>query len=860
MPKRLYATLICILTALPATAENPPDNMKLRAIRTSETITVDGKLSESTWHSPGFAGLTQQDPVQGVKPSQETEIWIAYDDVALYFAARMRDRNPDSIMARLVRRDFIWGDPSDGCVFYIDSYHDHRNGYFFYVSAAGTLADGIIENDLKQPNDLSWDGVWDGAALVDSQGYCVEMKIPFSQLRFKEGSDQVWGVDAERYISRRNETDMIVYTPRNESRFVSRFPDLEGIEGITPPGRFEVMPYVTTRAEYIGHDRNDPFNRDQRYIPGVGLDFKAGLGRSLTVVGTVNPDFGQVEVDPANVNLTDVEYLFDEKRPFFTEGVGIFRFGNGGINNDASFNWTDPNIFYSRRIGRPPQSYPAIPDGAYADIPSTTRILGAGKITGQIGDDWKIGTLHAITRRESAEIDLAGERSKTEIEPATYYGVFRAHRDFNTGAQGFGILSTYTGRMYKDDALRSVTNGGAFVGATDGWIALDESRTYVLSAWGAVSNVTGSTGRMIALQRSAGHYFQRPDASHLGVDSSATSLTGYAGRFILNKNRGQWIVNSAVGFISPKFEVNDLGSEAYSDFIEAHILTSYRWNTPTAYYQQASVSAAIISDYDFGGNNTSNGVWTQASYQMPVSYYGANASYTYYGKSYNTRLTRGGPLMLNPVSRRISYNAYTDNREWWLLQLYGNVQWGDAIRSQTYNVYLEFKTTPTLTLSVGPSLTKSIGQSQYAGYVPDPAAIDTYGKRYLFARLDRSTFAADVRADWIMSPTLSVQVYIQPYITSGKYTEYKSLVKPKTYQFTPFEYQGNNDFNYISLRGNAVLRWEYMPGSALFLVWTQTRAETDPTGEFQFGKSMDRIFDINADNIVMLKLSYWFGA
>ncbi len=618
MRKSILIFLLCIFQILPALAQTANAGKQLRAVRTQEKIQIDGVLSEATWSSPGFTDLTQQEPDQAQKPSQRTEVWLAYDDEAVYFAARLYDNHPDSIMARLVRRDFIWGDPSDGCVLYLDPYHDHRNGYFFYVSAAGALADGIIENDEKQPNDLTWDAVWAGAARLDSLGYCVEMKIPFSQIRFKEGNIQVWGVDVERYISRRNETDMIAYTPRNESGFASRFPDLVGIEGITPAARFEAMPYVTAKAEYVGRDRNDPFNHDHRYLPGMGLDVKAGLGRSLALDGTVNPDFGQVEVDPANVNLTDVEFLFDEKRPFFTEGVGIFRFGQGGTNNNVSFNWIDPNIFYTRRIGRTPQRSPDVPDGAYADIPSTTRILGAGKISGQVGDNWKIGSLHAITNRERAEIDSAGRRSKIEIEPLTYYGVFRAQRDFNAGAQGFGILSTYTGRMYSDFALKDLTNSDALVLASDGWIFLDGEKTYVLSAWGAASNVRGSRSRMTDLQRGPGHYFQRPDVNYIRVDSFATSLTGYAGRFILNKNRGDWIFNAALGMLSPNFEVNDLGSDAYSDFIEGHFFTSYRWNTPTQYYQWAGISAAVFADYDFGGNKTAEGYWTQSYITLPV--------------------------------------------------------------------------------------------------------------------------------------------------------------------------------------------------------------------------------------------------
>ena len=320
--KRFLLFLILPITAsfgkYPSVEEN--SKAKIIAVRSNDKIIIDGKLTEKIWQRPGFNKLIQQDPEQGVKPTMNSEFWVAYDDEAIYFAAKFYDSQPDSIMARLVRRDFIWGDPSDGCVLYLDSYRDKRSGYFFYVSAAGTHADGLIENDVKQPNDLTWDAVWDGVPHIDSNGWSVEMKIPYSQLRFNKDDSQLWGINVERFISRRFETDMMVYTPRNESGFTSRFPDLVGMNGITPPARIELLPYVVGKAQYISSDANDPFNSGHEYSPGLGIDVRAGLGSSLTLNGTINPDFGQVELDPAVVNLTDVESTFEEKRPFFTEG------------------------------------------------------------------------------------------------------------------------------------------------------------------------------------------------------------------------------------------------------------------------------------------------------------------------------------------------------------------------------------------------------------------------------------------------------------------------------------------------------------------------------------------------------------
>jgi hypothetical protein len=888
MQRAVHLGLFLCLCAIPLPAQDTSPTRKIEAVRTNEIMRVDGVLEEGVWQRPGFTGFSQQEPEEGAKPSQRSEIWVAYDDEAIYFAAKYYDVHPDSILARLVRRDFIWGDPSDGCVLYLDSYRDKRNGYFFYVSAAGTLADGLIENDVKQPNDLSWDAVWEGVPRINSEGYFIEMKIPYSQLRFKEGDVQVWGVNVERFISRSAETDMVAFTPRNESGFASRFLDLVGIEGIRPPARFEAMPYVTSKAEYLGNDPTDPFNPGKRYLFGGGLDVRAGLGSSLTLNGTINPDFGQVEVDPAIVNLTDVEYSFEEKRPFFTEGVNIYRFGQGGTTSNVSFNWQAPLIFYSRRIGRAPQG--GLPVYDFADAPNGTHILGAGKISGRVFDEWKIGTIHALTQREFARIDVGGSRSQVEVEPLTYYGVFRAQHDFDAGRHGIGMLATYTNRFFHDRALADAVNKSSIVGAIDGWTFLDEDRTYVLTGWAGVSNVTGTTNRMIALQRNSGHYFQRPDVGYLGVDSSLTGLAGYAGRLMLNKNRGRVVFNSAVGFISPRFDVNDLGYQSFSDVLNTHVYTGYRWTTPTEYYQNAGVNAAAYASWDFGGNNTALGYWV-GSYITLQTLYGANFRAFYSPESYNARRTRGGPLTLNPVSRFYDLNLYTDGRLWYTVTCEGFLRSGEDLATRGVTMNLELKVTPTLTFSVGPQVQRDVYGAQWVNAFSDPSAQETFGKRYVFADLDQTTLAADIRVDWIISPKLSVQVYLQPLISSGHYSDFKTLARPKSYEFMVFGENGstrvpklssagellgyeldadgqgpavastigNPDFNIVSLRGNAVLRWEYLPGSVLFLVWTQSRSDYEPMGEFQLRRSMNHLFEVKPDNIFMLKLSYWLG-
>ncbi|MFN0158437.1 MAG: DUF5916 domain-containing protein [Bacteroidota bacterium] len=537
----MIAVLVCghSLHSQPATS--------ISAIRANDPITIDGILSEAVWSQPGFTQFVQRDPVEGGTPSQRTEIRIAYDDAALYVAARMYDTAPDSIAVRLSRRD-TWGD-GDAIMFFVDPYYDRRSGFYFGLDAAGTLYDGILEND--DWDDNSWDGIWEGKVTIDSEGWAAEMRIPFSQLRFHEQENTIWGINFRRDLTRNNERDYVVFTPKNANGFVSRFVDLVGMRGISPVRQFEVLPYVTTKAEFTRHSAGDPFNDGSRYRSRVGADFKLALGSNLTLDGTVYPDFGQVEVDPAVVNLSDVESFFQEKRPFFIEGASTLRFGQGGATNNWSFNWNTPTFFYSRRIGRTPQGSP--PSADFAEVPSGTDILGAAKLTGKVGNNWNIGTIHAVTAREHANLELSGSRFSAEVEPLTYYGIARALKEIDNGQFGVGLIATQTSRAFKNAGLRDQMNSSGSLGGIDGWMFLDSSRTWVVTAYGALSHVAGTPDRMLSLQQSSARYYQRPDAGHVRVDSNATSLTGGIGRLFFTKSKGNSFFNGSLGVVSQGF-------------------------------------------------------------------------------------------------------------------------------------------------------------------------------------------------------------------------------------------------------------------------------------------------------------------
>jgi hypothetical protein len=692
---------------------------------------------------------------------------------------------------------------------------------------------------------------------IDEQGWTAEMRIPYSQLRFKKKDRLVWGVNFRRDIARKNERDYLVFTPKNGSGFVSRFVDLVGIENISPPRRIEALPYVTTKAEYTNRLPDDPFNDGSKYLPGTGADFKIGIGSNLTLDATVNPDFGQVEVDPAVVNLSDAETFFSEKRPFFIEGSTIFTFGQGGSRSNWGFNWASPQFFYTRRIGRAPQG--SLPKADYTDEPVGTSILGAGKLTGKVGNNWNVGMLHALTARESAELKQGGQRFRREVEPLTYYGIMRAQKEIRKGRQGIGFLSTLAARRFDDGRLRDEINSSAFVFGLDGWTFLDSSQTWVITGWTGTSHLRGNEKRMLALQQNYLHYFQRPDAGHVSVDSAATSLTGYAGRVLLNKQKGNVIFNSAIGFISPKFDINDMGFLWRTDVINGHVGGGYKWTKVGKVTRFAQLLGAVFGSRDFDGNVIWFGVW-QSGYFELLNYYSLEYSLAYNPETVSNNRTRGGPLTVNRPGWEVNFFATSDSRKTWVFGL-GTFGYSRGPRNwdRGIDASVEWKPGANLSVRVGPTLWWNHNFAQYVDVINDPQATATFGKRYLFAELKQTELSASIRLNWTFTPRLSLQLYAQPLISSGDYNNYKELARPRSYDFNPYSTDRSDDFNYKSLRGNAVLRWEYSPGSTLYFVWTQSRSDDEKIGAFRFYRSVGRLGDTRPDNIFLVKASYWWG-
>jgi len=865
-------------TAATPDAPAPP----VQVVHLDGPINVDGLLDEPIWkNAPATTLFHQRDPLEWAAPSQRTEVRVAYDDAAIYVAAHCFDSAPDSVIARLTRRDVSIS--ADLFYVYIDPNRDRRSGYYFGINAAGTLYDGTLSNDGAQDN--SWDAVWTARARRTADGWTAEMRIPLSQLRYAGGAAPEWGIDFQRIIQRRNETDMVVHTPKNGQGFCSRFPPLVGLRDLNTPRSIEMLPYVTSKSEFIGHPVGDPFNDGSRMSGAAGGDLRMSVGSRLTLNATVNPDFGQVEVDPAVVNLSAAETYFSEKRPFFVEGVSNFRFGNEGANSYWNFNWPEPQFFYSRRIGRAPEVSP--PNADFTDVPLGTTILGAAKLTGKLGSSWNFGTLHALTSREEADVFTGGRKSEAGVEPLTYYGIARALHEFKDRRFGLGFLGSSVIRNVDAPQFASQLNHEAFVGGVDGWAFLDAKKMWVLSGYSAMSNIHGSKDDILNLEESYPHYFQRPDAREVHLDDGATSLTGAVTRVWLNKQQGDIYSNAGFGFVTPGFEVNDLGFGRGNDVINGHWALGRKWTKPNALYKQQNLHGALFGTWDFQGVMNWGGGFLE-EYTSFTNNWFLDLESAYNPRTQNDRVTRGGPRIDNPAGTELSMSFNTDSKRSLYYTLNGYLYDQPSGDEYYWNVYpgVEVKPSSNLDITVGPGYERTHDTAAYIDVAADPLATATFGHRYLFADNHQTTLSANIRLNWAFSPRLSLQFFGQPYFTTAAYDNYKELARGGTYDFNVFGQTGgstvgrdsvgryvldpdgagpapaitvgDHSFNYRSIRGNAVLRWEYMPGSTIFLVWTQLRQDQETISDFALDRSARHLFSAHPDNIFLAKVTYYF--
>ncbi len=841
---------------------------------------LDGKFDDPVWEKLNWAGdFTQREPDDGKAPSQPTSFKITYDDKNLYVAIRAHDAEPDKIVRRVTRRDQFDGDFVE---INIDSYFDHRTAFSFTVNAAGVKGDEAVSNDGNNW-DANWNPIWDVAVAVDEGGWNAELRIPFSQLRFGEKEEHVWGVQLMRRIFRKQERSVWQYIPQNTPGWVSFFGELRGLKDIHAPRRVELLPYGVSSVRRNEPETGNPFATGQSSKLSGGLDAKLGVTSDLTMDATLNPDFGQVEADPSQVNLTAFETFFQEKRPFFIEGQNIFEYrlagGDGPFSNDQ--------LFYSRRIGRQPRGSPELNGGEFAEVPEQTSIMGAAKLTGKTKSGVSIGLLDAVTDEETADIDNQGQRRQEIVEPRTNYLVTRLQKDFNSGASALGGMFTATHRNLSDAPQLNFLPQAAYSGGLDfrhQW----HKRTYYLDALGVVSNIRGSQEAINEAQTSSLRYYQRPDADYLTLDSTRTSLSGHGGNLSIGRGGNSPLrMQLATTWRSPGLELNDVGFLRQADRIMQSFWAGYRITKPTSIFNRLNMNLNQWWGWNFGGETVFRGGNVNGGGQLR-NYWSVWGGLGREGANLATTALRGGPALRLPGQWNQWYEVFTDERK----NLYGGIfgfnSWVDEGGSRFNEVGFNVTYRPmnALTLRLNPFYNINLDDLQY---VETP---ETAGEaRYIMGRLHQETLGITLRLDYSITPELSLQYYGQPFISAGQYSQFKRITSPRAERYADrfhiltselqpgvdedgnpiyevdedlsgvADYSfGNPDFNFQQFRSNFVLRWEYSPGSTVFFVWSQDRTGSEAMGEFSARNDFKHLFNsIYPDNVFLIKLNRWFS-
>ncbi|HEU4882033.1 MAG TPA: DUF5916 domain-containing protein [Longimicrobium sp.] len=888
----MFTELLLLGATLVAPADTvPAKTLAAHRLAPGEAAPVlDGRLDDAAWaQAPAAGDFVQSKPHAGQPATERTEARVVYDGGAVYVAMRAYDDAPDSIAAQLGRRD-AGGIYSDWLHVVFDSYHDRRTGYRFSVNPRGVKMDAFHFNDGDE--DGGWDAVWDVAARVDSAGWTAEFRIPLSQLRFKPGAgEQTWGLQFGRDVARREEQSTWTLMAPDEPGFSSRFGVMTGLADLRSPRRLELLPYTVASVTREPGAGTDPFYHQTAPYASFGADLKYGLAGDLTLTATINPDFGQVEADPSQVNLSAFESFFSEKRPFFVEGGDIFQFGVGlGDDNSES-------LFYSRRIGRQPQrGLDTDNQRPYVDAPQQTTILGAAKLTGKVAG-WSVGVLDAVTAREHTRFLDAGSGQVESVvsEPMANYSMARVRRDLRQGRSSVGAVLTGTYRFMDDDPALLFLPSSALAGGLDFRHKFGAADMWEVSGYALASTVNGDSLAISRLQLQPQRYYQRPDAEHVSFDPDATSLSGSAASLQVAKIGGKRYRGGVLGlYRSPGFEVNELGYLRESDKVE---LAAYgRWFQfePRGAIRRGDLGWNLYSGWTTGGERTFTGGNVNGSFSLN-SLWGAYGGVERAMGGLSPRSLRGGPALQTPGSWAGWAGFWSDSRK----RVSGGVEtsWGVEDQTDGYRFwlgpYVNVRSSSRLSVSLNPSISRERSATQYVGTLND-AAVDE--SRYVFARLDQTVAALTARINYTFTPELTLQFYAQPFVAAGDYDGLMEVADPRANGFDSrfrslqgevrecdgfygvratgdgcgdaagFAYTvGNPDFNFKQFRSNAVLRWEYRPGSTLFVVWSQGREQYSADGSFRPGRDFRRLFgmddaiDVPATNVLMIKLNYWLN-
>lgn len=849
-----------------------PRIYQTRKIDTKPPV-IDGIMDDSCWSQVEWAGnFTQFEPYDGKPPSQPTFFKIVYDDNNLFVGFMAYDSVPGEIARRMSRRDGFDGDLVE---INIDSHHDKLTAYSFTVNAAGVKGDELVTMDGENW-DETWDPIWFTKTSMNDTGWVAEMKIPYSQLRFGKKDSHVWGIQVMRHLFRKEERSTWQPISKNDNGWVSRYGELHGIENIKPKRQMEVMPYVVAKQEYFEKEEGSPYATGKESSLAVGVDGKIGVSNNLTLDLTINPDFGQVEADPSEVNLTAYETFFEEKRPFFIEGNNIYNFKITGGENPFS----SDNLFYSRRIGRNPHYYPDLEDNEYADFPENSTILGAFKLSGKTKDGWSVGVLESMTDSEESEISNNGNKKKVEVEPLTNYFATRIEKDLNKGNTVVGGMITSTNRKITNPDIDFLSDN-AFTGGLN-FDHYWKDKSWNVGGKLVFSSIHGDTRAMINQQESPVRYFQRPDADYLKVDSAKKSLQGHGGTVYFGKTgEGHWRFVSWVTWRSPGLELNDMGYLRSSDEVQQVIWAGYRIWEPFSIFRRLNFNFNQWTGWDFGGRSTYYGGNVNFNTQFK-NYWGLNGGTNMDGPSLQKSDLRGGPSIYYSPGYNFWAGIFSDQRKKFSLQMFASsyrlVDGTATMKSIEFEA--SWRPYDFLKLSAEPFFQKNDYTPQYI------ETVEYQGKdRYITGHIDQNTLGIVFRVDCNITPDFTIQYYGQPFMSNGDYNEFNYVADAQAKDFDDRFYfypedrisyfeenntysvdengDGSNDYEFdnpdyefLQFRSNMVLRWEYIPGSTLYLVWSQGRTDDYSYGNFDFNRNWENLWDIHPHNVFLIKVSY----
>lgn len=826
------------------------------AARTTIAPKIDGELHDECWQTVGIwdGDFIQQVPHQAKAPSQETEIKILYDDKYLYLGIIAHDNEPEKMDPILGRRDELNGDITGVA---LDSYQDKQTAFEFNLTSAGQKIDLMHMGEYGW--DFNWNAVWDGKTTLGDSAWYAEMRIPFSQIRYSKKDEQVWGMHIWRWIHRHSEESQWKLIPIDAPAMVYIFGELRGIKDIPYKRNFEVMPYASGKY-FTNSSNNDNF--------GFGVDGKIGVTSDFTLDYTFNPDFGQVEADPSELNLTSYEIFYDEKRPFFLEGNSILEYNSG---NDM--------LFYSRRIGHAPSDEPDydVESGETLEMPDNTSIINALKLTGKNRNGFSLGLVNSMTARETATIKSADEYVKQAVEPFTNYSIARAKQDFNEGSTVLGGIVTSTIRNIKDENLNFLADN-SFVGGLDfehNW----KNRKYFIAGKTFASRVNGSEEAIALLQRNPRHYFHRVDADHLEYDPTKTSLSGWGGELSGGKRSGKFRITGDVEWRSPGVDLNDVGYLRQADYIDQNFRVEYRVNKPKGIILNYSLKLVQGHNWSYNGESLRDNFSLITGFRFK-NYWRLNLAAYKYMNELSTRRLRGGPALKIDNRNRLAAAIQTNSQRNFFVGFHSDfTRYSDDISFEnSYTFQMDWRVSTRFMTSLRTTYVNEKDNSQYLRRSIISAGSDKC--EYVVGKLDRQTLYSTFRAEFFITPELSLQYYGSPYVSSGKYEDYKrvdnSKAKDINQRFEPLYREGdllvdgsgneyhdflhyNFDFNFKEFRSNFVARWEYKTGSTFYFVWSHNRSNYEDKYNPSLIDCGKDIRKISAENAFMVKFSYWFS-